>query len=179
MKEDLIPVSWSSDRNNLSPGFRKSQWAAEIWGSGSFSFREWTKPEPKPGSSSVNNRDCNTKLFLLILPWLLLSSTAESVTPLHSQFLTQAADLGLGVGELHREVLSALGPPHAGGVSWWLAGAGGQRGELHTVPLLRQLHDGLRDTRTRQNWDLQLGQEVMKRRNTHIGLQIQQARQRH
>lgn len=98
----------------------------------------------------TNNRDCNTKLFL-ILPRQLLSSVPESVKPLHSQFLSQAADLGLGVGQLHREVLSALGPPHAGRVSWRLAGAGSQRGELHTVPLLGQLHDGLRDTGTRQN----------------------------
>lgn len=61
----------------------------------------------------------------------------------HSQFLSKASDFGLGIGQLHREVLSTLGPPHAGRVTRRLGGDGSQGRELHTVSLLGELHDRL------------------------------------
>ena len=60
----------------------------------------------------------------------------------YSQLLPQASDLGLGVRQLHGQVLATLSAPHAGRVVGGL-GVGRQGRELATVPLLGQLHDGL------------------------------------
>ena len=68
---------------------------------------------------------------------------------MYSQLLPQAADLGLGVSQLNREVLPTLRPAHAGGVPP-RGHPGHQRGQLHKVPLLGQIHDCLVDIR---GWD--------------------------
>lgn len=58
------------------------------------------------------------------------------------QLLAQTSDLGLGVGQLHRQVLPALCAAHAGRVVGRL-GTERLGRVLSTVPLLGQLHDGL------------------------------------
>lgn len=60
----------------------------------------------------------------------------------YSQLLPKPPDLGLGVGELHTQVLPALGALHAGGATRGLR-CWRMRQETETVPLLRQLDDGL------------------------------------
>lgn len=60
----------------------------------------------------------------------------------YSQLLPKPPDLGLGVSELHTQVLPALGALHAGGATRGLC-RGCVRQETETVPLLRQLNDGL------------------------------------
>lgn len=73
------------------------------------------------------------------------------VRVLYSQLLAEASDLGLGVCQLHTEVLPALGAPHVGRVTGGL-GAGWQRrrrGTLTAVSLLGQLHDRLRSETSR------------------------------
>lgn len=59
----------------------------------------------------------------------------------YSQLLPEPPDLGLGVGELHAQVLPALGALHAGGAAGRLRRT--VRQEAQAVPLLRQLDDGL------------------------------------
>lgn len=62
---------------------------------------------------------------------------------MYSQLLAQATDLGLGIGQLHGEVLPALSASQAGGVPRGWPGTGHQGGQLHAVPFLGQIHDGL------------------------------------
>lgn len=60
----------------------------------------------------------------------------------YSQLLPKPPDLGLGVGELHAQVLPALRALHAGGAARGLRRRR-VRQETETVPLLWQLNDGL------------------------------------
>lgn len=70
--------------------------------------------------------------FYIHSPYLIEPTTK----PWHLQFLSKASDFGLGISQLHREVLPTFGPPHTGGVTGRLGRTGSQWRQLDTVSLL-------------------------------------------